>query len=674
MGNIPLQDKGGFVSPVQKRGVSPDWNAQRYEYAASIVDGFNKMGQQIGNDFIRHGKAAMQDEQENKTKDAHSISMFKIKQGESFSAIERQIQGQHFKTESEFDDYYENTVVPELDKAHEELMNDGETVWNRERLQQTTQSYYEVSREQFRVKMREQVFGQIREQRKSVAASAMTQAVESGNIAGIQEAFNAAVVVGVPFVEAQAMANNGLTELFVRTQHAAMQEHGAGSAAYQMKMAEATSEFRQAIGEKMGEMLSADNAAIIEAWQAGDFKKILSGKGSSGKAGGKSGAKADGAELPPTKLPETGEAGTRLGANWEAAVKAGIESVDAREQESLAELKELVENGTIPAEKREMLRDQILNEAETARAAVKADALARETSERKGQRELIKSLILAAQDEGQFLRTVAQVTESRKTAQPLNKKLQWMRDREDKDYSATESRRTLLWIYANSKRYTDENDPDGSYRLAAFALARKACNKADYSKAIAFLNGEEKSDVQQNLMNYGIGKLMLAAEVDEKDFVATNNPADEDEDDALDQELAAMIEQTAGFVGQLHPQAFRAEIDTMCQQLKKLKDDRSRLAYLDGYYESVNRALVPIDKQMNGGGEEINELNAIVQLAENDRKAAEAEAKRIREDKRIREERASSAPMTTQGGGVQYNEADIHKRSQPWWAHIPLVR
>lgn len=644
MGNIPLQTGGQFINPAQKSGVSQNWNTQQYEYAKSIVESFNAMGQQIGSDLVRVGKSFSQDaEQEAVQNDAHSISMLKIRQGEDFSVVEKTIAAKEYKTVEEFDADWATNILPQLDEAHEAVMQDADIVWNRQRIQPQAQRVYELAREQFRVKARAGVDARVTQRRQTNAAQAISSAGASANFDAISAGRDAAIASGIPVEQVEELTRGAMFEAFNVTQRTAMEQHGGvNSAGYKIAMHNALSGQRDAIADKIRVILNAEDDKILDAWKASDFTALLDvpkkGKSKSVSVSGKKTAGTEKAEKRETEF--------KLGADWEAVKEAGLKATEEVCDAELKEIEDAVNQGIITQEQATRFKEDVYTLKSEKEAEVYADILAQRTASEKESRELVKSLIsTAATDEEAFLRHCTAVQYAGNTATILNEKLNWMRERKDSEYDANKSRAALLRIYANAGRFKDEEDPDGSYRLSALALARKNCNAADYAKAISFLAGGEKDSASQKLIEQGMARLFDAADVKADDIKGTDE----------DGWIAAYCDQVAQLAGNLPPASFRHEIESLCDGLKKEKDERARIHYLETYIESATRDIEDFAKQFS----KQFELTAPADDAGRDRaeQAVEAEEKK----KKAKEAEAKS------------KAADDEKRAKKFAPRVPPV-
>lgn len=614
-----------MMSPVQKHGVSPDWNMQAHRYAQSITDGFNKMGQQIGSDLVRVGKHLMgEEEKEAEMNDAHSLSLYKIKSGEMFSEVEQTIRSADYKTLEAFDEAWDSTLVPDMDKRHAAIVSDGDVIWNADRLGTPVQRHYEVAREAFRVKMRGQLDAQLTERRRENAAAAISRAGEQMNFEAIAAGYDAAITAGVPASQAQELASGAVFEAFARTQHAAMEEHGLGSADYKIALHGAYSSARDRIANNLDAILSADAADILQAWRDNDFSEILATnqkKADSGKRKTKSAVSrsasrnetASGDQATASSQPSA-----RVGTDWAEAERAGLAAVEAQKNRSLAELAELKD---ISPEKRRSLEEQIFAEETEARAAVRAQVLAQEDAAKKEQREIVKSVLsVAANDEGKLKELLARITGSRTTAKNFNEKLQWMRLRKDSDYDEQTSSAALFQILANVRRFKDDVDPAGESRMAAFALARKHCNARDYAVALRVLTTGAADPVVQQLKEYGVSRLFEATGLDPDDLAKAHRGTD---DDAL---IAAYCAQVVDLAATLPPVTFRSEIELLCDTLKKTRSRNDRIRYMSRLLDAAARNLAPVDEQMRDKPESVIPTERTVrEIDEEDRRRRDEE-------------------------------------------------
>lgn len=595
MGNIPLQNGGQFINPVQKRGVDPNWNTQQYEYAKSIISGFNAMGQQIGNDMTRLGKAMMRQEEEESDKaereatmnDAHSISLLKIRQGEDFSHVEKTIAAKEYKTLEEFDADWHTNILPQLDETHEALMQDADIVWNRQRLQPQAQRVYEAAREQFRVKTRASVDARVTQRRQENAAKALSVAGANADIPSIMAGRDAAIAAGIAPDEVESMTRGAMFEAFDVAQRASMEQFGGvNSAGYKIAMHNALSTARDNISESIRAILNAEDEKIFDAWKAGDFSEIIGSADKKVKAQGTSKATSAAKKAQGKK----DEDKLVLGEDWASVRKAGIEATEEVHRKALEEIDAAEENGIITSEDARRMRESEEAKKQESLRKVDSNILAQRSAAKKEQRDLIKSLIeTAATNEEAFLELCTSVQYSGNVAVNFSEKLNWMRERPASEYDAAKSRATLLRIYANAGRLKDETDSEGSYRLSALALARKNCNAEDYAKAISFLAGGEKDSASQKLIEQGMARLFDVAGVKAEDIEGTDD----------DGWLAAYCEQVAQLAGNLPPATFRHEIDGLCKGLQEEQNERSRIRYLDSYINSVTRDIADIKEQQD---------------------------------------------------------------------------
>lgn len=639
MGNIPLQNGGQFISPIQKRGVNPNWNTQQYEYAKSIIAGFNAMGQQIGNDMTRLGKAMMRQEEEESDKaereatmnDAHSISLLKIRTDEDFAAVEKTITAKEYKTVEEFDADWNTAILPQMDEAHEVLMQDADIVWNRQRIQPQAQRAYEISREQFRVKARAGVEARVTQRRQENAAKALSAAGAKANIPAIMAGKDAAIAAGIVPEQVDAMTRGALFEAFAVTQRQAMEQYGGvNSTLYKIAMHNALSAERDNISEKIRAILNADDEKIFDAWKAGDFSTIIGDAKTAASKNTGTGGKQSGRDI--ADGPEV------IGEDWEQVRKAGIQAANQTHDEAIEAIEKAKQQGIITAAQAASIKEGAESEKQNALRKIDSDILVKREAAAKEQRELAKALIeTAARSEGEFLEHATNVQYSGKTAVNLNEKIQWMRERPNGEYDDARSRSALLRIYANAGRFTDAADADGSYRLSALALARKNCNAADYAKAISFLAGGDKDSVMQKQIENGMFKVFEAAGLD-GDKIGKAHIGDNEE-----AELAALCGDVVQLAGNLPPAAFRHEIEGMCERLKKSQSERERIRYMEDYLSAATRDIENIAVQMNAEKTQsedttTKEAKALVDKAKkNSEQKAEARQHRDVEESKAKE-------------------------------------
>lgn len=661
MGNIPLQTGGQFINPAQKRGVSPGWNNQSYEYAKSIIEGFNAMGQQVGGDLVRIGKHLSkqseeedkQNERESVMKDAHSISLLKIRQGEDFSSVEKTIESKEYKTVEEFDADWNEALLPELDEMHENLMQNADIVWNRQRIQPQAQRAYEVAREQFRVKARANVDARVTQRRQENAAKALSVAGANADIASIMAGRDAAVSAGIDLSEVEDMTRNAMFEAFSVTQRANMEKNGGtNSTKYKIAMHNALSTSRDNISENIRAILNAEDEKIFDAWKAGDFSEIIEAPSKNKKA-----------KVSSTKPPEDQKNGvSKIGTNWEAARQAGREATEEAHRIAVEDIERAQQEGIITPEQARSFLDAEDAVKQEALRQIDANILAQRASAAKEQRNLVKALIgTAATSEEAFLEYCTNVQYSGNAAVNFNEKINWMRERHDSEYDAAKSRAALLRIYANAGRLKDEADSDGSYRLSALALARKNCNAGDYAKAISFLAGGDKDSASQGLIENGIAKVFDAVGLSKNDMKSGHLDPDEEG------ELVAYCGDVVRLAGNLPPAAFRHEIEGMCIKLKELQGERARIRYLESYMESATRDIASLETQQRAQYEfEPASTEAVKALVEADKKREENKAKadkdRERQEASAREILKRSNYQTTIGmPGMTGNLLDFFK-------------
>jgi hypothetical protein len=599
MGNIPLVGGAGMTQPAQKSGVSADWNGAAFRHAQSIVEGFNKMGQTIGNELVRAGKsvANMKPTEQQKMDEAYSIKRLELARNEDFSNVSKEIDGKTYASVEDFDADWDANINDRLDKGHEDRFANREIVRTPETLKGRADDNFALAKEAFRQDQRRRVETRVTQQRQTHARRQFDAAVEARDFGGLQTAYDLAVTSGIPVEQAQALANAAAQGIFFGKAQDAL-AGAEDDVGYQLALSKAVSGSRDKIGDDVYAILSADVKALFDAVERKDFGKIFSKAPAPKSAGGapagtsKKSAGGSGAPAGTAGVPESVAAEIQADA-WGAATKAGHDYIDAKNAENVAAVEEALKSGYITEEQAAHYRDDLKGKSEQAKQRVSASTLQAQEKSKKESQAFAKSVIEAELNSpGSADALLVMAAGSGKFSQAANEQMDWLRKREEKAYDDKASVNTLLWIYMNAKNFSDSADKDGSYRMAAFALARKNCNTRDYMQAVEFLNGGNKDSAGELMVENGMSRLFSAAGLDAnkvKDLVAKPDDA------GL---LASYLAQVVKMAGELPAAQFNVAVDALCDRVKNARDARARIDYMSKFVESAQSRIDGVGEQM----------------------------------------------------------------------------
>lgn len=601
MGNIPLVGGAGMTQPVQKSGVSADWNGAAFRHAQSIVEGFNRMGQTIGNELIRAGKsvANMKPTEQQKMDEAYSIKRLELARNEDFSNVSKEIDGKTYASVEDFDADWDANINDRLDKGHEERFADREIVRTPEVLKGRADDNFALAKEAFRQDQRRRVETRVTQQRQTHARRQFDAAVEARDFGGLQTAYDLAVTSGIPVEQAQALADAAAQGIFFGKAQDAL-AGAEDDVGYQLALSKAVSGSRDKIGDDVYAILNANVKALFDAVERKDFAKIFSTAPAPKSAGGapagtaKKSTGGSGAPAGTAGVAEAVAAEIQPDADaWGAATKAGHDYIDAKNAENVAAVEEALKSGYITEEQAAQYRDELKGKSEQAKQRVSASTLQAQEKSKKESQAFAKSVLEAELNSpGSADALLVMAAGSGKFSQAANEQMDWLRKREEKAYDDKASVNTLLWIYMNAKNFSDSADKDGSYRMAAFALARKNCNTRDYMQAVEFLNGGNKDSAGELMVENGMSRLFSAAGLDAKkvkELVAKPDDA------GL---LASYLSQVVKMAGELPAAQFNVAVDALCDRVKNARDERARIDYMSKFVESAQARIDGVGEQM----------------------------------------------------------------------------